>query len=120
MTTPGRVQRRRDGKNWPGAVYVGRPTMWGNPFRADASASDPDRVAASAAGAHTAAHAYQLWLMGHSALAHIEPERRARILAGLPTLSGATLSCWCRHNEPCHADILIALANKPDESEVTA
>ncbi len=35
MTTPLRIQRMR-AKGWrmpDGAIYVGRPSMWGNPFR---------------------------------------------------------------------------------------
>lgn len=28
-------------------------------------------------------------------------------------LRGKNLSCWCRLDEPCHAEVLLKLANKP-------
>ena len=30
----------------------------------------------------------------------------------LDELRGKDLACWCKIGEPCHADILIELANK--------
>lgn len=28
-------------------------------------------------------------------------------------LRGKNLACWCKPNDPCHADVLLELANKP-------
>ncbi|MBB4212022.1 uncharacterized protein DUF4326 [Rhodothalassium salexigens DSM 2132] len=62
-----------------------RPTRWGNPY---VSRTDADRVHAVA------------WYA-----AHIAPH--------LPVheLRGRDLACWCPLDQPCHADVLLALAN---------
>jgi hypothetical protein len=36
---------------------------------------------------------------------------RNTILKALPSLQGKNLACWCKLEEPCHADILLAIAN---------
>lgn len=89
----------------PGAVRVDRATVWGNPFRADGLT--PEMIAS---GALTAAEAYDLWLAGHPALAAVEPQRREAILASIGRLNGRDLACWCAHDSPCHADVLLRLA----------
>lgn len=38
--------------------------------------------------------------------------RRSAILARLPSLTGHPLGCRCKPGEPCHADVLLELANK--------
>ncbi|HYI27589.1 MAG TPA: DUF4326 domain-containing protein [Bradyrhizobium sp.] len=37
--------------------------------------------------------------------------RRTRLIAALPKLRGKNLACWCRIENPCHADVLLELAN---------
>ncbi len=37
--------------------------------------------------------------------------RRTTILSALTTLRGKPLACWCKPGCPCHADILLRLAN---------
>lgn len=32
-------------------------------------------------------------------------------------LAGKDLACWCKPNETCHADVLLAIANQPDGGE---
>lgn len=86
---PTRIQRRRT-TGWrtpPGAIYVGRPTRWGNPYPAT-----PDRA--------TAVTAYRAWLATQPTL--IEAARRE--------LAGHDLACWCPPDQPCHADVLLAVA----------
>lgn len=72
-----------------GAVYVGRPTKWGNPF---ALGRDGDRA--------TVVRKYREWIQG-----------RPDLLRDLPTLRGKDLVCWCAP-QACHADILMELANQ--------
>lgn len=36
---------------------------------------------------------------------------RKRILEGMPTLRGKNLACWCPVGSPCHADVLLRIAN---------
>lgn len=40
------------------------------------------------------------------------PER-ARMIAALPRARGKNLACWCNLDDPCHADVLLELANRP-------
>lgn len=91
-------------------VYVGRPTKWGNPFVVGVEAAD---IAESV-------RLFAAWLDGSMDAARAKKagaERRVRILAHIAELQGKHLACWCpltradgsRH--PCHADVLIDLAN---------
>lgn len=72
-----------------GAVYVGRPTRWGNPF-----------VARASSRAETVTK-YRSW-------AAAQPEL---VAAARVELAGRDLVCWCPLGEPCHADVLLELAN---------
>jgi hypothetical protein len=36
---------------------------------------------------------------------------RARLVEGLPSLRGKNLACWCRLDQPCHADVLLEIGN---------
>jgi hypothetical protein len=109
MSTPVRIQLRR-AKGWrlpANAVKVDRSTKWGNPFR-----SDQPTMAVLNTGARTAAEAFRFWLESRPGLADAAPERRKAILDSLHELRGKDLACWCRPGEPCHADVLLELANK--------
>lgn len=93
---PKRIQRKRT-KGWKmpeGAVYVGRPTVFGNPFKLGGALLPEEIVPA-----------YALWLNFST-----KPEAiKAR--ARLPELRGKDLACFCRLDAPCHADVLLRLAN---------
>jgi hypothetical protein len=39
-------------------------------------------------------------------------KRRTRLIDSLPSLRGKNLACWCALDEPCHADVLLAVANR--------
>lgn len=71
------------------AVYVGRPSKWGNPFVVD---KDGDRDAVITA--------YMAWFTLNKTLQ-----------GDLHELRGKDLVCWCAPL-PCHADVLLELANK--------
>lgn len=97
-----RIQRKRT-KGWkmpPNTVYVGRPTKWGNPYRVG-QAVGPN---AEPMSAEEAVACYRRWIMANQA-----SWERWRI----PTveLRGKNLACWCRLAQPCHADVLLELAN---------
>lgn len=108
-----RIRRfRRTGAYLPhGAVYVGRPTIWGNPFQ--------DRV-----GGHARSVIYyEHWLAGQIgprlleqrgfSLGEIEAlaRKRAAILTRLHSLAGHDLACWCPlTSDWCHANTLLRLA----------
>lgn len=77
-------------------VYVGRGrgSIWGNPFREGRDGSREQVIAK-----------YEQWL-------RTQPELMAR----LPQLRGKVLGCWCAP-KPCHADVLLRLANEPQDPD---
>lgn len=84
LSRPLRAQRRR-ARNYrlpPNVVTVTRPTRWGNPYVGD----DPKLCL----------DAYRVHASG----------------LDLSPLRGKDLACWCAPGAPCHADILLELANK--------
>ena len=110
---PERIQRQRT-KGWrmpAGAVYVGRPSFWGNPFSiANAIETGFAKDDTSARVLCVEAHAH--WLRGGNDWnwAGSDAARDAR-LANLSELRGKDLACWCPLDQPCHADVLLELAN---------
>ena len=42
--------------------------------------------------------------------------RRHYVLTSLKELHGMNLACWCPPSQPCHADVLLRLANAPTKS----
>jgi len=100
---PKRIQRKRT-KGWKmpaGAVYVGRPTKWGNPchvgmfkgYTHDQAVKDHAR-----------------WLKRDSSAPWyvLTPPTTKEIRAAL---RGKDLACWCPPGSPCHADTLLKIAN---------
>lgn len=79
-----------------GAVYVGRPTRWGNPWVVSRRPGDGGMDRAEAADRYR-----QRLLADPDLLAD------ARRL-----LAGHDLVCWCPEDQPCHADVLLELANR--------
>ncbi len=86
---PQRIQRKRT-KGWrmpAGAVYVGRGSKWGNPYKIGTC---------FIADAESAVMAF-----------------RANLPIGkfAQELRGKDLACWCALDQPCHADVLLEEAN---------
>ena len=97
QTVP-KVWNRRDPACPKGAVYVGRPSKWGNPF-----SHLPKSIAR-----------YRVKTRDESITAYRHMLLNApHLLKDLPELKGKDLVCWCAP-APCHADILVELAN-PEE-----
>jgi hypothetical protein len=104
---PERIQLRRT-KGWrkpEGAVTVGRPSKWGNPFKVGEvkwmlRLHDQARVQFAP---HTAAEAVEMFRVIVSTDAWQDMIREE--------LRGKDLACWCPLDSPCHADVLLELAN---------
>ena len=114
---PKRVQLSR-AKGWrmpENTVSVARPGKWGNPFsKANAIESG---YADEATWQAFVVRCMREWLAGGSQgrdwwQGPESDKRRAAILEGLPSLRGKNLACWCKLGEPCHADVLLELANQ--------
>lgn len=115
MTAPKRVQLRRT-KGWrkpEGAVVVARPSRWGNPFdwRSYPSVTFPlgaeEWVGVSAESRRRSAvvdfEALVKGWVGGPAYPSLDEIRSE--------LAGRDLACWCPLDQPCHADVLLAVAN---------
>ena len=109
MTKPCRVQlsRRKGWKMPPNTVSVARPGIFGNPFPVG-------HVSAAQSVA-----LFRTWLADEHALDAILGEkagplalRRRQLLGAVPKLRDKNLACWCPLDKPCHADILLEIANK--------
>lgn len=90
------------------AKRISRPGPWGNPFTIEAVAAETG-LDAAAAQAEAVAR-YGRWVRGEfdAAMGHGAPPSRQAIR---DALGGHNLACWCAPGTPCHADVLIALAN---------
>ncbi|MEX5717784.1 DUF4326 domain-containing protein [Geodermatophilus maliterrae] len=116
-----RLSRSAGWRKPSGAVVVARPTRWGNPFRVGSAymwlAGEEDRTwpvpTSRQPGDHpdgvrvvrcpdtaTAVRWFRFWAQGDYAT-------QARRL-----LRGHDLACWCPLDQPCHADVLLELANR--------
>jgi len=115
--SPVRIQRLRT-KGWrmpPDAVYVGRPSRWGNPWRVV-------RQPRSWHDEYARRHPHAVYNPNErSFLGTFDSEERARYWAAqgfrrdfdgdVTALRGKDLACWCPLDQPCHADVLLELAN---------
>lgn len=100
VDAPKRIQRKRT-KGWKmpeGAVYVGRPTMWGNRWKIGVRSN---LLGKNVETNVEAAECYRrlMWQ---------EPHHHAWVRENL---RGKDLACWCKVGAPCHADYLLELAN---------
>lgn len=119
---PARIQLSR-AKGWrmpPNTVSVARPGPFGNPFTV-ADLRDSGYRCSDTEAAAVCVMAFRRWLAGDTRY-WMGPESaraRATILARLPELRGKNLACWCKLGEPCHAEILLELANAPADGYST-
>lgn len=112
MKTSGAVKRvqlsRAKGWRMPtNTVKVDRTTKWGNPWRVGEQyviGQERGQDVLQTFSARECVERFRLWL-GRSA----EGRRLAELAA--VELRGKNLACWCRLGSPCHADVLLELAN---------
>lgn len=142
MSRPQRIQRKRT-KGWKmpeNTIYVGRGSVFGNPFRIGyyekligrpmnrQDCVDLFRRGLEAADAlgtpfsiyHENQHELYMAWQRHTA-AHPLPKRyidlqySADLAVLIETktyeLRGKNLACWCPLDQPCHADVLLEIAN---------
>ena len=120
---PVRIQRKRTKgfKLPPGCVYVGRPTKFGNPywdverygldlcltlFRESCSGGwNPSLVPTG-----PLADLWHQWLYrDHCTWLKRFDHHPSEVIRS--ELRGKDLACWCALDRPCHATILLAIAN---------
>lgn len=106
---PIRIQRKRS-KGWKlpeNAVIVTRGTMWGNPFVVKPDAQPGTQYFCGTYIAvptvEDAVDCFRLMLE--------EPSMKGYVEAVKQKLRGKDLACFCKPGQPCHADILLKVAN---------
>lgn len=106
---PSRLQRKRTkGYRQPkDAVFVGRPTFWGNPYLV--SQRPPMWPVNAPWGRKEAADAFELMVAGGWRLKR--PPGFQIMERAMTELEGKDLLCWCPLDQPCHADYLLKVAN---------
>lgn len=132
--TPQRIQLRRTaGWRLPAdTVKVARPTRYGNPFRSSEAHPHGQAEIVLASGivqlvddwwsAETVVDLYDQWLRGAPVRdpSRIEPRLLVprKLLPPVPDLEplrGKHLACWCQPGRPCHADVLLRMANNIED-----
>ncbi len=115
-TKPTRIQRRRT-KGWrmpPNTIYVGRPTVWGNPFRPDWD------IVVRARNAGISAEEFVTERFRTALCGPVTPIQAAAFMSvwnlrftpeSVVVLRGKNLACWCPLDQSCHADVLLEVAN---------
>ena len=110
-------------------VYVGRGSKWGNPFEVVkkkgmcgpaivdywvvkfAMCLIGGKFAVKAFAIKFAISEFKKWAIGKHDLSGIKP-------LDVSELKGKDLACWCRLDMPCHADVLLELANDEREAKL--
>ncbi len=91
---PSRIQcsRQHPWQTTPKAVYVGRPSRYANPYVIGVHGTREECIAQ------------------YRALLETDHVLRAAVRA----LRGKDVACWCRLEEACHGDVILAVANGED------
>lgn len=86
----------------PYDIYIGRPSMYGNPFTHIKGKKTKAEFIVK--NADEALEKYEQWIVSQPVL-----------MNSLHELRGKTLGCWCKDkhgNGKCHGDVIIKLLNK--------
>lgn len=104
------LSRARGWRMPENTVKVDRSTRWGNPFTVNAAREAgflSDDVAAFVVDC------FSDWLRGdrQNWLGDDSDKAAAAITENIHLLRGKNLACWCKPGRPCHADVLLEMAN---------
>ena len=114
---PRRVQlSRRKGWRMPeNTVSVARPTKWGNPWSILA-AREAGYTGSDRSLAEWCVELFSSWIRRAPSSATAYRMGAIQDPPDPTELRGKNLACWCKLDAPCHADVLLELAN-PSHSE---
>lgn len=76
-------------------VYIGRPSIWGNPFEIGKHGNREEVI-----------EKYRKYVLDNPLL-----------MSQLMDLDGTVLGCWCKP-KPCHGDVLVELIEQVKKGEV--
>ena len=98
FSSPPKVYNKHH-KNAPAdAIYIGRPSKWGNPYSHLPNGTLAEFIVGSR---DEAVDGYKVWVRS-------QPELVAAIKK---ELKGKSVICWCAPHR-CHGDVLIEIANE--------
>lgn len=97
-----KVWNKRDPNTPKDAVYVGRPSKWGNPWKIGDAAVDECGLTIRLSRSMVVER-YRAFIEDHH-----YPERKEIVRR---ELRGKDLVCWCAP-AACHADVLLEVANE--------
>ncbi|MCB2412378.1 DUF4326 domain-containing protein [Demequina sp. TTPB684] len=115
---PKRVQMSRQ-HPWraehPDAVIVARPSRWGNPLPGGIKSLTREQIV----------YGYRDLVVRRAAKivtpSYVITVKATDVHETVPTsaeirtaLAGKDLACWCKPGDPCHADVLLEIANAPE------
>ena len=86
----------KDSDRDPEGVYIGRPSVWGNPFVIGRDGTREQVITK-----------YEAWLLSRPEL----------VAQAKQELRGKNLRCFCAP-APCHGDVLLRIANAEDVNDV--
>ena len=103
-----RLQRAKGWRKPPDTVVVSRPSRFGNPFSmADAIKHDPRLTRAVAR--EVVVDEFRQMVHSPAARKRHDYPSDAEIKR---ELRGKNLACWCPDDGPCHAEVLLEIANE--------
>ena len=135
------LRRTKGWRKPPRAIVVSRSTMFGNPWKPGPGTDHFWWPEGPARGLWRSAHPiprgpltaaesvemFEAWMHGYAIPHDWRPAmlsregqracwdalsiRRTEIYQALPSLRGHSLACWCPLDRPCHADVLLEIAN---------
>ncbi|MEF2979079.1 DUF4326 domain-containing protein [Subtercola sp. YIM 133946] len=93
-----KLSRKKGWRKPENTVVVSRPTRWGNPWLI---LTPGGRILA----VQRFREMFTIDVEARTAFGYPDPEEIRRDLAG------KNLACWCPLDQPCHADVLLEIAN---------
>jgi len=123
MTEPVRIQMKREkgfnlqehskAINGLPAIRVDRATKWGNPFKPGEEYVIADdytaTISVSSDKMEGIVHFYEIAIRDENVRKRYDLPSPEEIRA---ELAGKNLACWCKPDQPCHADVLLRIANE--------
>lgn len=104
MSAPERIRLSRNA-GWrkpENTIVVSRPSKWGNPYKLGG-------------GHESAVEQFEMLVTNPElALKHANCHPVPTLAEIRAELAGKNLACWCPLDKPCHADVLLRLANGCD------
>lgn len=112
VSQPRRIQlsRKKGAKLPANTVVVARPSKWGNPFKvSDIQSNHPGWTHAVCQNEAVRMYEGSICNTGGNMAGLLTAS--VKLVEIIAALRGKHLACWCKPGEPCHADVLLRLAN---------